>query len=93
MLLLADAVTAEQAMGTARALTSATPPRECAASAGEVIVCGRREANLYRLPLPDERGEPGTRPPVDEAMRPPAIGRTGIAPQVEFGVKWRKRIR
>ena len=57
-MLAAQPVTAEQALAAAKALTA---PTGCGAAVtgDEIVVCGARRGDAYRLPPSDIRGEPG----------------------------------
>ena len=57
-MLAAQPVTAEQALAAAKALTA---PTGCGAAVtgDEIVVCGARRGDAYRLPPSDERGSPG----------------------------------
>jgi hypothetical protein len=64
----AQHITAEQAMAHYREMTSiiaghATSAKSCegGTEADEIVVCGRVDGSKYRLPLPDERHQPGDR--------------------------------
>jgi hypothetical protein len=75
----AAGISAEQAMANYQALTRATPdatPRSGCPTGDEsgIVVCGQRKQPPPRLPLPDERGEPG------EAIHHPGEPRSALAP-------------
>jgi hypothetical protein len=78
----AAGISAEQAMANYRALLRGSPDvatqADCPAGHGDgIVVCGQRKRQQPRLPLPDERGEPGDavhhlgEPPAAMAPGPP----------------------
>lgn len=52
----APTLTAEQVIAAGKRLVA---PPACEGSADEIVVCGRRTSDAFRVPPADERGEPG----------------------------------
>ena len=93
----AGGLTAEQAMANYRAMLAGPPdprPVDCLDTAGNaIVVCAHRTRQPPRLPLPDERAEPGevahhpSEPPPAFAPGPPqAPSRQGETLKKLFGL-------